>query len=1133
MQTVGVFEQGETMQRRHIAPLLGALIGVFGLLACSDTGSTGNGGQATCTGKFCIEEDRRIGVTPNSLIYADMAPGADPQEIELRVRHDGNSGQLQLQSATFDSHADEFSIVGGFSAATLNPGASVVWKVRYAPKAAGGKTLHLIIKNNATDATRRSLQVPILVEQGGASLIVQPDPIDFGNVPAGTPVPKTVKLYNNGTQQMKFKEVSISKTGSADFTISVMPKMDEAIAAGSSQTMEVSYAPTGGDNDESSISFLTDDGQKTIVPVRGNEIAPSIAVIPPKLNFGNMKLNDKATLPMKILSKGLAPLQISKIEVAGISLVKTIQVTPSGAQTLESGGNVLEQVELTASQVMPNTGSPIANLIIYSNDPKTPELHVEIFAQTDTGSLMVTPADVVDFAIVGKGKNCTKATDTGCIKVQRKVELFNQGSAGLTISSVTLDADPLGEFALVPGNFPPVSNAPTSSDLAAGTGDYFLVQFVALGPTGQTAKTKLHINSNDPQKPVWDIELVALRADGASCNIQLQPPIVNFGLIPYGEQKLLQLTLKNIGSGYCAFDHVNIGPCQGNGLPPPIGPGAIKCSNGGTSLFKTFAPGAKLFNLAPGDSGKLQVQFQAPADGGLFATGEVQEYDGLIVASFKDVATGLVSPYPAIDFTKAGDVSAAKPNMLAKVGKAAVQVMPGDVDFGIVSVGCKSTVQTVSVYNVGATDVNVTKVELDNCGPEVLPVQWPGIPKAGLPVSQSKPTGFSVQYGPQNTGKDNCQMIIYTGLSGACVDKNNQQTGGTCQSTADCTKAGDWCMGTLFMVPLQGEGTLDTEFTDEFVQGTGKDVDVLFVVDDSGSMGNKQDNLSKNIATFIQIAQLWSNNYHLGVVTTDMDDGKKSGKLQTDKKGERILTPKSPDPTASLQYLAVPGEGGSGTEYVFEAAAAALTAPLITNTSKSCNNDADCGGGQAHCVKGADDGKLFCGGYNRSFLRKNAGLEIVALSDEQEQSTGTLSYYQNLFYSLKGLANKNLFHFHAITGDAGSGCNANGGAEDGSRLFKMVQDTGGKFGSICDSNYAQVLKDIGSVAFGLMQQFFLTRTPEPATLVVKINGKVCAPDPASWTYDAASNTVTFNDKGPCMPQAGDKVSIYYKMLCFP
>ena len=50
---------------------------------------------------------------------------------------------------------------------------------------------------------------------------------------------------------------------------------------------------------------------------------------------------------------------------------------------------------------------------------------------------------------------------------------------------------------------------------------------------------------------------------------------------------------------------------------------------------------------------------------------------------------------------------------------------------------------------------------------------------------------------------------------------------------------------------------------------------------------------------------------------------------------------------------------------------------------------------------------------------------------------------------------------------------------------------------------------------------------------VKVNGKVCPADPGSWTYDAASNTVTFNDKGPCMPQAGDKVSIYYKMLCFP
>ena len=1120
------------MHRRHVAPVLGALLGVLGLFGCSDTNNNPNGGNTTCTGKFCIEQNIVIGVTPNTLTYADLAPGTDPQVIEIRVRHDGNSGKLALNSVTFDKYPDEFTVVD-FATASLDPSASVVWKVRYTPKTQGGKALHLLIGNNATDASKRSFPVPIVVAKGGASLIVQPDPVDFGNVPAGAPVPKTVKLFNNGTQPMMFKEVVLSKTGSADFTITAMPKMDQAVDAGNSQTMEITYTPTGGDHDESSISFLTDDGVKTIVPVRGNEIAPGIAVIPPKLDFGNMKLNDKATLPMKILSKGLAPLVISKIEVSSISLVKTITVTPNGQQTVASGDSVMEQVELTASQVMPNTGSPIANLIIYSNDPQTPELHVEVFAQTDTGSLMVTPDPVVDFAIVGKGKQCTKATDAGCIKVQRKVELFNQGSAGLTVSSVTIDADPLGEFSLVPGNFPPVSASPTSSVLDAGKGDYFMVQFVALGPTGQTASTKVHIKSDDPQKPDWVLTLTALRADGASCNIQLQPAVLNFGLLPYGESKLIQLTLKNIGSGYCAFDHVNIGPCQGNGLPPPIGPGAITCSNSGTMWFKSFAPAAKLFNLAPGESGKLQVQFTAPADGGLFADPSVvAEYDGVIAVSFKDTATGAIAPYPPIDFTK--NVSAAKPNMIAKVGKAAVQVMPGDVDFGIVSVGCKSPVQTVNVYNTGTTDVNVTKVELDNCGPEVLPVQWPGIPKTGLPVSQSKPTGFGVQYGPQNVGKDNCQMIIYTGLSGACVDANKQQTSGTCQASSDCTNPGDWCMGTLFTVPLQGEGTLDTEFTDEFVQGTGKDVDVLFIVDDSPSMDNKQQNLSSNIATFVQIATLWSNNYHLGVVTTDMDDSKKSGKLQSDSNGDRILTPKSPNPTGSLQKLALPGSNGSSDEHVFDSAVAALTSPLSTNTSKSCTKDADCGGGQAYCVKGADDGKMFCGGYNRTFLRKNAGLEIIALTDEEEHGTGTLAYYENLFYSLKGLANKNLFHFHAITGDPGAnGCSANGGAEDGSRLYQMTKDTGGKFGSICDSNYAQALKDIGSVAFGLMEQFFLTRTPEPATIQVKVNGKVCPADPGSWTYDAASNTVTFNDKGPCMPQAGDKVSIYYKMLCFP
>ena len=158
------------------------------------------------------------------------------------------------------------------------------------------------------------------------------------------------------------------------------------------------------------------------------------------------------------------------------------------------------------------------------------------------------------------------------------------------------------------------------------------------------------------------------------------------------------------------------------------------------------------------------------------------------------------------------------------------------------------------------------------------------------------------------------------------------------------------------------------------------------------------------------------------------------------------------------------------------------------------------------------------------------------VSDEEDSSPSDVNYYANLFYSLHGAGNKNLFHFHAITGDPGKGCKNNGGADAGNRYYDLVQKTGGKWGSICANDYAQYLKDIGNAAFGLSEQYFLTRTPEPTTIEVKVNGKPCAVGPKTWSYDAVSNSVTFVPQaqgGQCMPLEGQKISIHYKMLCFP
>ena len=134
--------------------------------------------------------------------------------------------------------------------------------------------------------------------------------------------------------------------------------------------------------------------------------------------------------------------------------------------------------------------------------------------------------------------------------------------------------------------------------------------------------------------------------------------------------------------------------------------------------------------------------------------------------------------------------------------------------------------------------------------------------------------------------------------------------------------------------------------------------------------------------------------------------------------------------------------------------------------------------------------------------------------------------------SIKGVANKGKFHAHAIVGTGTGSCKA----QKGNRYIDLANKSGGKVASICKSSFANDLKDIGSVAFGLSHQFFLKMNATKGTIKVTVGGKPCLGGANTWTYDEPSNSVIFMSKskgGTCMPKKGDKVTIYYKVLCFP
>lgn len=289
-------------------------------------------------------------------------------------------------------------------------------------------------------------------------------------------------------------------------------------------------------------------------------------------------------------------------------------------------------------------------------------------------------------------------------------------------------------------------------------------------------------------------------------------------------------------------------------------------------------------------------------------------------------------------------------------------------------------------------------------------------------------------------------------------------------------------------VALLGHGYHTT--LQDFEQGgtLGGKADLLFIVDNSGSMGDKQAKLVNSFSTFINWLIGGAVDYHIAITTTDMDATGAQGAFVGNPK---VLDTTTPNIAAAFQTNAVVGTGGSGDEKGLAASAAAVSPAMLA-------------------------------GPNAGFLRDDARLYVVYVTDEQDASSGTPASFQNSVLASKGGDTSQVF-FAAITGPNPIGCWS---ADAGSRYLEIVDATGGLFGSICDSDFGVTLQNLAFEVTSVGNNFPLTEVPDPTTIQVMVNGIPQAT--TTWLYSATANAVQFIPGYE--PAGGDAVTISYDVL---
>ncbi len=315
-------------------------------------------------------------------------------------------------------------------------------------------------------------------------------------------------------------------------------------------------------------------------------------------------------------------------------------------------------------------------------------------------------------------------------------------------------------------------------------------------------------------------------------------------------------------------------------------------------------------------------------------------------------------------------------------------------------------------------------------------------------------------------------------------------------------------------------------------------IDVLWVIDNSGSMQSSQENLANNFPSFIdnftdkgldfQMAVTTTqaylslpvfNSYYNSVPQPAYYEGQEQGWIAQFRDGApgihsgfRLLTPETPNLNNVFVTNAMQGIDGKGDERSLQSMRAALESPL-----------------------------------NASFVREGSFLSVIIVTDEDDFShDGTAMYerydrplhtidsYVEFLDSLTqsgGLQRRYSVNTISVNSQECLNSIYNGAQKIGTRVGQLAEATGGVKGNLC-GNFAEELELISQSIVQLSTQFSLAdRKPIPETIKVWVNGQSvpsASLNPANnggWVYNPSSNSIIF--QGDYIPAQGATIQVSF------
>ncbi len=266
-----------------------------------------------------------------------------------------------------------------------------------------------------------------------------------------------------------------------------------------------------------------------------------------------------------------------------------------------------------------------------------------------------------------------------------------------------------------------------------------------------------------------------------------------------------------------------------------------------------------------------------------------------------------------------------------------------------------------------------------------------------------------------------------------------------------------------------------------------KKLDILWVMDSSGSMGDDQDSLGRNFDAFINEFINRDVDFKMGITTTD-DRSNRQGVMVTGSDSKLTSAKAKQDPLqfmSDFKNLIKVGTSGSGNE------------------------------------QGLAGASVFKDRYSSSFFREDAYLAVVIISDEEDSSPNSVASYVSNLQSLK--SNSGFVKIYSIVDLDNS--NTGSGLSTGSLRYQKASDLTSGTKAEIDDDWFQNLVDMGTSIINLLDSFALAVAPVAGSLQVYVDGVQVQ---SGYSYDGGSNSIKFDPNS--LPPAGATIKITYKVV---